>query len=215
MGKKCKKLRPGSVNESFTAPEVKDGATTPQRLFTPNAEPADAIKNYRPLIDGEISCAETKNRYPKPYTLMSEVRAKKPEWLWQPYVPLGELTIIDADPGTNKSTFTLDLAARVSRGWAMPTEKKKSRRGGVILLAAEDSVEKTIWPRLEAAGPQRRQSLGERSSGPRKSWEWFHDERVGGQAVFASGYCPSTRTTTRRPPNKSLACYEPVIVTSS
>src|SRR4029077_11468578 len=59
---------------------------------------------------------------------------------------------LDGDPGSNKSSVTLDLAARVSKGSAMPTQKTKTRRGGVLLLAAEDSLHKTIWPRLRAAG---------------------------------------------------------------
>ena len=86
------------------------------------------------------------------YTLMSDIQQSDVEWLWKPYVPSGELTVLDADPGTNKSTITLDLAARVSRGWAMPTDKSKTRRGGVLLLAAEDSLTKTVKPRLQAAG---------------------------------------------------------------
>jgi RecA-family ATPase len=88
----------------------------------------------------------------KPYTLLSDVSIKHVQHLWHPYVPLGELTVIDGDPGTNKSSFTLDLAARVSTGAAMPGEKKTSARGSVLLLVAEDSIRKTLPLRLQAAG---------------------------------------------------------------
>ena len=88
----------------------------------------------------------------KPFTLISDVSVKQVEYLWQPYVPLGELTVIDGDPGTNKSTFTLDLAAKVSTGTLMPGEKNQSLRGSVLLLVAEDSLHKTLPLRLQAAG---------------------------------------------------------------
>jgi AAA domain len=88
----------------------------------------------------------------EPFTLMSDVQTKPVQHLWNPYVPLGELTVIDGDPGVNKSSFTLDLAARVSTGAPMPGEKKKSPRGGVLLLVAEDSIRKTLPLRLQAAG---------------------------------------------------------------
>jgi hypothetical protein len=88
----------------------------------------------------------------EPYTLLSDVSIKQVQHLWSPYVPQGELTVIDGDPGTNKSTLTLDLAARVSTGAPMPGEKKPSPRGGVLLLIAEDSIRKTLPLRLQAAG---------------------------------------------------------------
>ncbi len=75
----------------------------------------------------------------EPFTLISEIEPKSSEWLWPLRVPLGELTIIDGDPGTNKSSLTIDLAARVSTGKKMPDETP-GPRGGVLLLVAEDSV---------------------------------------------------------------------------
>jgi hypothetical protein len=83
---------------------------------------------------------------------MSDVAVKEVQNLWPPYVPLGELTVLDGDPGTNKSSLTLDLAARVSTGAPMPGAKKGTKPGGVLLLAAEDSMRKTLPLRLEAAG---------------------------------------------------------------
>jgi hypothetical protein len=88
---------------------------------------------------------------PQPFTLLSEIEPKSAEWLWPLRVPLGELTILDGDPGTNKSSLTIDLAARVSTGGKMP-DGTKGLRGGVLLLVAEDSVSKTLRSRLEAAG---------------------------------------------------------------
>jgi hypothetical protein len=72
-------------------------------------------------------------------------------WLWQRWVPLGKLTLLDGDPGLGKSTVLLDLAARVSHKGHMP-DGSQGVRGHVVILSAEDGVEDTIRPRLEAAG---------------------------------------------------------------
>jgi hypothetical protein len=61
------------------------------------------------------------------------------------------LTVLDGDPGLGKSTLTLDLAARVSTGRAMPDGSASRSPVGVVLLSAEDDLARTIRPRLEAA----------------------------------------------------------------
>lgn len=80
------------------------------------------------------------------------------KWLWDQRLALGKLSLIAGDPGLGKSFLTLDLAARVSTGRAMPGDTGQNgspmdRRPGVaILLSAEDDPADTIRPRLEAAG---------------------------------------------------------------
>lgn len=86
----------------------------------------------------------------KPFTLMADVRPQKAKFLGLG-IALGELNLLDGDPGTNKSSVTLDIAARLSTGKAMP-DGTKTDRAGVLLLVAEDSLGKTVRPRLEAAG---------------------------------------------------------------
>ena len=77
---------------------------------------------------------------------------EKPAWLWENWLPLGKLTTVDGDPATGKSTMTLDIAARVTRGLPMPDGTPSGAQGAVILLAAEDDLEDTILWRLMAAG---------------------------------------------------------------
>lgn len=81
-----------------------------------------------------------------------DVRASKVEWLWPGRLPLGKLAILDGDPGLGKSSLTLDLAARVSRGQPMPGETDARPAANVVLLSAEDGLSDTIRPRLENAG---------------------------------------------------------------
>jgi hypothetical protein len=92
-----------------------------------------------------------KNPNAEQYTLLSEIKAKQAKALWHPRIPLGECTIIDGDPGTNKSSMVLDLAARLTVGAGMP-DGGKAVKGGVVLLVGEDSIAKTVRPRLKAAG---------------------------------------------------------------
>ena len=74
-------------------------------------------------------------------------------WLWEPYLARGKLGILDGDPGTGKSFFTVDLAARLSRGRAMPgAGGVPAPPATVLLLNAEDDARDTIRPRVLAAG---------------------------------------------------------------
>lgn len=82
---------------------------------------------------------------------LSDVDPREVEWLWKNRIPLGELTILDGDPSVNKSSFTLDLAARVSAGREMP-DGSPGIKGCVLALLGEDSLEKTIVQRLTSAG---------------------------------------------------------------
>jgi hypothetical protein len=90
-------------------------------------------------------------KFGKPFTLLSRIAGEQGEWLWRDRIPAGDLTLFDGDPGTNKSSVALDLAARVSTGREMP-DGTTGCQGGVVLLAGEDSLSKTIRPRLDAAG---------------------------------------------------------------
>src|SRR5918997_1507363 len=83
--------------------------------------------------------------------LLSEVEPEQVEWLWPGRLPLGKLAVLDGDPGLGKSALTLDLAARVSGGQELP-DGGRCGPAGVVLLSAEDGLEDTIRPRLDAAG---------------------------------------------------------------
>ena len=86
-------------------------------------------------------------------TIMSDVVPERVTWLWSARVPFGKLTVLDGDPGLGKSTLSLELAARVSRGLPLPGDETAAYGpSGVVLLSAEDDLADTIRPRLDAAG---------------------------------------------------------------
>ncbi|MEZ5204354.1 MAG: AAA family ATPase [Acidimicrobiales bacterium] len=85
--------------------------------------------------------------------LLSTVEPEHVQWLWQDWLPLGALTVLDGIPGAGKSTIMYDLAARVSTGRPMPTGPQDHRSpAGVVLLTAEDPLAPVVRPRLDAAG---------------------------------------------------------------
>jgi hypothetical protein len=86
--------------------------------------------------------------------LLSDVQPEEVRWLWRQRLPLGKLALVDGDPGLGKSTMLLDLAARVTRGDAMPdgSDPDVSGPAGVVLVQAEDGLADTIVPRFLAAG---------------------------------------------------------------
>ena len=85
-------------------------------------------------------------------TLLADIVEKPVEWIWDGRIPIGELTIIEGDPGTNKSSLCGALAACLTKGIAMPASKGRPRKGGALFLIGEDSIAKTVRPRLLAAG---------------------------------------------------------------
>jgi hypothetical protein len=73
------------------------------------------------------------------------------DWLWPGYIPAGKLTLLDGDPDRGKSLITVDLAARLSRGRALPDGTAGGPVVRSLFLQAEDDPHDTLRPRLEAA----------------------------------------------------------------
>ena len=131
-------LRDALLQMVETAPSVK-GADTP----SPERKDAAA-----PLSTGNERSIE-------PVLIcMADVKAKPVRWLWPGRVPLGKLTILDGHTSTNKSTLSFLLAALVSRGLPMPdgTQGDLTEPSGVVVLNAEDGMEDTHRPHLDATG---------------------------------------------------------------
>jgi len=81
----------------------------------------------------------------------NEVERREITWLWDNRLPVGKLTLLAGDPSLGKSLITIDIAARVTIGAAFPLDPESRSPAKVIFLAAEDTYEDTILPRLDAA----------------------------------------------------------------
>jgi hypothetical protein len=84
----------------------------------------------------------------------ADVAPHRVEWLWSGFIPRGTVTVVEGDPSAGKTTFLLDLAARLTTGRPMPFHDRDevARPEHVIYLSYEDSLEVTLRPRLESAG---------------------------------------------------------------
>ena len=83
---------------------------------------------------------------------MSEIVSEPVRWLWDGRIPMGKVTLLEGEPGVGKSTLALDIAARVSRGVALPLMKEPDLApSNVVVFSGDDALADTVRPRLEAA----------------------------------------------------------------
>jgi hypothetical protein len=112
------------------------------------ADDREALTTIGARVTGlaEPPAAET------PWVRVADVRAQRVAWLWERRIPFGKVTILEGDPGLGKSTLTLEIASRLTRGSPQEGDRSSWEPAGVVLCSAEDDVADTLRPRLEAAG---------------------------------------------------------------
>src|SRR6266705_711727 len=86
-----------------------------------------------------------------PGLLLSDIVERPVAWLWQDYLPLGALTLLEGEPGSGASLLALHIAACVTSGRTLPGGSPGTQ-GTVILVAGQDHSSYTIAPRFLAAG---------------------------------------------------------------
>jgi len=92
--------------------------------------------------------AEAKEEY---FQNLHEVEARKAEFLVNPLIPRGALTMLDGHPGQGKSMITTHLAAAVTTGGRF-AERYTVPKGRVLFMAPEDDADRVLRPRLESQG---------------------------------------------------------------
>ena len=80
-----------------------------------------------------------------------QVVKKETEWLWEPYIPLRKVTLLEGDPDLGKTWLALSIARNVSLGMALPDDKKRDT-GRILYMSAEDDASDTLVPRFEQLG---------------------------------------------------------------
>ncbi len=73
------------------------------------------------------------------------------DWIWEPYLPAGAVTLMAGAPGCGKSFLSIALAAELSRGLT-PFHRKRTGKVPTAILSLEDDPARTIVPRLKACG---------------------------------------------------------------
>ena len=80
-----------------------------------------------------------------------EIEPDRIDWLWEPYLPAGAVTLMAGAPGCGKSFLSTALAASLSRG-LIPFHRTRTEKVRTAILSLEDDPARTIVPRLKACG---------------------------------------------------------------
>lgn len=84
---------------------------------------------------------------------LKDCESRELEWFWKPRIPKGALTLLEGDPEKGKSLVAMHMIAVATRGEPfLPGEEPVGPPCDVLYLTAEDDIERTVKPRLEAAG---------------------------------------------------------------
>lgn len=81
----------------------------------------------------------------------ADVTMRRTEWLWPGYLPAGAFTLLDGRQGDGKGTIGADWMARFTTGSPMP-DGYRGKPINCAVLSLEDDTERTVVPRLKAAG---------------------------------------------------------------
>ncbi|WP_207636703.1 AAA family ATPase [Desulfurispora thermophila] len=87
---------------------------------------------------------------------LADVEPVQVKWLWEPYIPLGKLTLLEGDPEAGKTWLALAIATAISNGRGLPGQDGRPglafEPGNVLYLTAEDGLADTLRPRLDILG---------------------------------------------------------------
>ena len=72
-------------------------------------------------------------------------------FLWYPYLPIGDYSVMMADGGTGKTVLCCKIAADVSTGRRLPGDEFDGKSENVLIISAEDSGEQ-LKRRLKLSG---------------------------------------------------------------
>ncbi|MFZ0273956.1 MAG: AAA family ATPase [Acidobacteriaceae bacterium] len=104
----------------------------PARYPNPKSEP-----EVKPVLKPDLVC-------------LADVEARAVDWLWEPLIPKGMLSMLSGDPGAGKSFIALALAADLSHG-----KLRDGRTVGpasTLYLSAENPIAQSIRPRFDELG---------------------------------------------------------------
>ncbi|MBR4318927.1 MAG: AAA family ATPase, partial [Oscillospiraceae bacterium] len=107
-----------------------------------------------PIKENDTAPMPTQKKIEYTFVCLADVKSEKQEFLWNPYIPLGEITVMYAAGGTGKSYATIGIAADITTGRSLPRygiEQMAINPERVLFISAEDN-ESTILSRMTEAG---------------------------------------------------------------
>jgi hypothetical protein len=125
----------------------------PRGLVGPAASPSSRAsrRTAGAAAPAQAQAANPSAPEPSPVRCLADIAPQAVSFLWEPYLPLGKLTLLEGDPGQGKSWLAAAIAAAGSRGRGLPGLGDFTPFR-TLFLTAEDGLPDTLRPRLESLG---------------------------------------------------------------
>lgn len=136
------------VRDASTGRQALDLLSQAQRALLGGEHGADVAEVFGQRLAQLATRAEPQ---PAPVTAAASIPIERVEWIWGHRIASGMINVLDGDPGLGKSTITTDLAARLTRGEALPGDVAASPPAGVVFVSFEEHPACVMVPRLMAA----------------------------------------------------------------
>ena len=102
-----------------------------------------------PLLTWDQIAVDGKSGPPNRICL-ADVEARPVNWLWEPFIPLGMLSMLSGDPGAGKSYIAQAMAAKLSRGQLC--DGRIVEPASTLYLSVENPIAESVRPRFDALG---------------------------------------------------------------
>ena len=107
-------------------------------------------------------------------TKMSDVKPRSVRWMWDPYIPFEEITLLMGPGGVGKSNFLTWVAGRVTTKGDWFLGNGSTVDGSVVMFSHEENMETQLAPKLVANGANRdrvfRVNMAVAAGGDKKSF---------------------------------------------
>ncbi len=105
----------------------------------------------RALHDDRAPAVEASSVSSPVIVCLGDVDAEPVEWIWKDRIARGKVALGIGEVGTGKTTLTLDVSARITRGSDWP-DGGRAPHGDVLLLTSEDGLSDTVRPIVDRQG---------------------------------------------------------------
>ena len=103
----------------------------------------------KPLLTWDQIAIDGKSGAPN-LICLADVEARPVNWLWEPFIPLGMLSMLRGDPGAGKSYIAQAMAAKLSRGQLC--DGRIVEPASTLYLSVENPIAESVRPRFDALG---------------------------------------------------------------
>jgi hypothetical protein len=138
-----------------------DQPRPPSRSIVPTPEQVNAyLAKQRARVAEQLAAAPpaaAAKAAPVPQLIAGpDIEYAATEWVWPDRIAHGKLTLLGGTPGSGKSTFAMNVIARVTAGEAWPCGEGVAPKGAVLLIAPHGDPDVLMMRFLAAGGDQTR-----------------------------------------------------------